>query len=453
MVLALGGAVWLTTRHVPLATQQVGKLIYYCPMHPTYTSDRPGDCPICSMKLVSRPVASLPQPEASAALSSSRRDTRGEGSAPLESICYLHNCPKLHAGKPCPMTVVATPGEQVICPLCGTHIAQGASGTPPRKTLYWTDPMIPGYKASGPGISPMGMALVPVYEETSPRPAAASAAPEGYAPVLVTPEKQQLIGVKTAPVLKRAVTKTIRTVGTIAHDPELFQAQAEFIQAYQAWQRALAGNSPEVAKQAEQLAASSRLRLRHLGLSDPMIGEISTWSAPDHRLLVGGAGQYWVYASIYEYELALVHVGDTATIEVEAFPGQLFHGTMKAVDPMIDPATRTARARLLVEDPSGMLKPGMYVNVHMATALGETLVVPEEAVFATGERSVVFVDTGRGIFEPRRVTLGAKADGVYQLLEGVAEGERVVTSGNFLLDSESRLKGALQDMGEDHHGQ
>ena len=430
-VLLLGGVLFVT-HDSPLTTHHgLAKSAYYCPMHPSYTSNRPGDCPICNMKLV-------------------KAEAPGQASQQFSSICYLHNCSKLHEGKPCPMTVVAKPGEKVTCPICGTHIAEAAT-TPAnsahRKILYWTDPMIPGYKASGPGKSPMGMDLVPVYEEETGAGMAPSASiPEGYAPILLTPQKQQLVGVKTAPAQKRNLTKTIRTVGVIAHDPELYQVEQEFIQAYQGWQRAQASQMSDVTEQAKQLVDSSRLRLRHLGLSEEMIDEISTWTAPDHRLLLGGAGQFWVYASMYEYELPFVRAGQTAAVTVDAYPGSVITGTVKAIDPMVNPLTRTTRARIVVEDSQGVLRPEMYVNVSIAVNLGEMLAVPEEAVFATGTQHIVFIDKGQGIFEPRDVAVGAKADGYDEIKEGVSEGEQVVTSGNFLIDSESRLKGALQGM-------
>ncbi len=298
----------------------------------------------------------------------------------------------------------------------------------------------------------MGMDLVPVYDEArGANLSLQTSTPPGYASVLLTPEKQQLVGVKTALAKRQALTKTVRTVGTIAHDPELYQAEQELIQAQIAWQQAQANQTPEIAEQAKQLVESSRFHLRHLGLSEEMMNEISTWTKPDHRLLLGGAGQYWIYASIYEYELSYVRPGQVVSIDVSAFPGQSFSGTVKAIDPMLDPATRTARARIIVEDPQGVLKPGMYVNVSIAVTLGDVLAVPEEAVFRTGEQQILFVDKGQGLFEPRQVVLGAKADGLIEVKSGVAEGETVVTSGNFLIDSESRLKGALQGAGSETH--
>lgn len=418
-------------------SSQSSEAVYYCPMHPTYTSDRPGDCPICNMRLVKREEAAAPGADMAA---------HQHAGTNLETICYLHNCAKAHDGKPCPMTVVAKPGEQVTCPICGTHIAEAAELPAEKKILYWTDPMLPGYRAEGPGKSPMGMDLVPVYEEAQPGQAAD--APEGYAPVLVTPRQRQLIGVTTAPAVVRPLEKTVRTVGVIAHDPELYQVQAEFIQSVHALRRAeTSGAMPEIVEQATRLISASRLRLRHLGLSDVMIDEVAGWTKPDDRLLLGGAGQYWVYASIYEYELPLVRPAQPVTVTSDSLPGQSFAGMVKAIDPMLNPETRTTRVRLLVDDPSGMLKPGMYVNAVMAVGGGDALVIPKSAVFSTGERQIVFVDQGQGLFEPREVTLGVTAGDQVEVLSGVSAGEPVVTSGNFLIDSESRLRGALQGAG------
>ncbi|MBI3324297.1 MAG: efflux RND transporter periplasmic adaptor subunit [Candidatus Omnitrophica bacterium] len=428
-ILLVGSLSFVTGRLSLVTHQSPERGGYYCPMHPTYTSDKPGDCPICGMRLVKR----APQAAGSAQPSQAR----------LQDLCYMHHCPMIKPGQRCPMLVMAKKGEAVSCPICGTHVAEAAQPSA-RNILYWTDPMIPGYKSDKPGKSPMGMDLVPVYEEEAGLGAAASA--DGHAPVLIAPQKQQLIGVRTAPAHTRRMTKTIRTVGAIAHDPELYQAEQELIQARQSWERAAAGQNPDVADQAKQLLESSHLRLRHLGLSQEMIDEIATWTEPDHRLLVGGGGEYWVYVSVYEYELPLVKKEQAVTIDVSALPGRTFAGVVKAIDPIVEPATRTSRSRILVNDPGGLLRPGMYVNAAIAVELGEVVAVPEEAVFSTGEQQIVFVDKGQGVFEPRDVALGEKGDGFVEIRHGVAPGELVVTSGNFLIDSESRLKAALEDM-------
>jgi RND family efflux transporter MFP subunit len=347
------------------------------------------------------------------------------------------------------MTVVAKPGEKVTCPICGTHVAEAAPPPEIKKILYWTDPMIPGYKADGPGKSPMGMELVPVYEEWAGAGTGSQAVPSaGYAPVLLTPQKQQLIGVKTAPVQRKKLTKMIRAAGTIAHDPELYQAQAEYIQASQALERAKQNAIPDVIDQAQRLVDSTRIRLKHLGLNDELIQEIATWNEPQHSLLFAHPGEpVWMYAQVYQYELPLIRTGQQLAVDVPALPGRVFHGTIRAIDQMVDPMTRTTRIRAQLQDPQGQLTPDMYVNVAIAVDLGEVLALPEEAVFDTGTRQIVFVDKGQGLFEPRDVTVGTKAEGYYEVKGGMSEGEAVVTSGNFLIDSESRLKAAWEGMG------
>lgn len=321
--------------------------VYYCPMHPGYTSDRPGDCPICNMALVKR-----------------------DGEAPR----------------------------------LGSHEAHG---------------------------------------------------PADHASITVTPRQQQLIGVRTAVVEKRAMTKTIRTVGRVAYDPELYQAQQEYLQAA----RALATATAEAAESARQVVEAVRLRLRLLGLSEPFIEEMASWEGPDRRLLLADpAGGVWVYATVYEFELPYVRAGQAMAVEVPSRPGKLLEGMVASVDPVLDPTTRSARVRALLRDPDNRLQPGMYVDASLVAPLGEVVALPAEAVLQTGTRAIVFVDRGEGRFEPREVALGVKADGAYAVTEGVAEGERVVVSGNFLVDSESRLQAALEgmtggDAGEHVHGQ
>lgn len=417
--------------------------VYYCPMHPAYTSDRPGDCPICNMSLVKKEIT----PEMPEARQIDQH---------LRDICIMHNCHKSHDGKPCPMMVLAKEGEKVTCPICGTHVAGVPGGKKEKKILFWTDPMIPGYKADKPGKSPMGMDLVPVYEEETV--AQSAQTPQGYAQIMLSPQKQQLIGIKTATAGKRKLIKTIRTVGTIAHDPELYQAQTEYIQAIQAFERAEGSGIPEIADQSRRLVESTRIRLRHMGLNDDLISEIAAWKEAERSLLFTTPGEpVWVYAPVYEYELPLIRVGQEIRAEVPSVSNETFQGTIRAVDSMVDQATRTTRVRAQLKDPEGRLKPDMYVNVSLDVDLGETPAIPEEAVFDTGTKKIVFVDKGQGVFEPRDITVGARAEGYYELKSGIQEGEVVVTSGNFLIDSESRLKAALEGMSEPggghQHGQ
>ena len=150
----------------------------------------------------------------------------------------------------------------------------------------------------------------------------------------------------------------------------------------------------------------------------------------------------WIWADVYENEMSLVTVGQIATIALPSTPDRRREATVSYVSPTIEPATRTLRVRFDVDNRDAELKPGMYATVELASPLGDVLAVPEEAVIDTGERRVLFVEIAAGRFQPREVKLGRKGEGYYEVLDGLVEGERVVVSAQFLLDSESRLRGA-----------
>jgi membrane fusion protein, copper/silver efflux system len=145
--------------------------------------------------------------------------------------------------------------------------------------------------------------------------------------------------------------------------------------------------------------------------------------------------------------MPFVREGDIVEVDLPAISDKKFQGIVRSLDSVVDPVTRSIRVRAQLENPDGVLKPEMYVNAALKADLGEQLAVPEEAVFATGEKNIVFVVRENNVFDPREVVLGAKADHFYQVKSGLMEGEQVVTSGNFLIDSESRLRSALEGVG------
>lgn len=413
MVLSLaalaGGGLFLARERLS-APAEAGA-IYYCPMHPTYTSDRPGKCPICHMDLVKR--ESEPEPPAAAHAGHSAPEPAAMKTFSMEEfmklepkeICLLHKC---KMGQ-CVMTVTEDMARAGKCPHCGEDLGVIVKDAPPA----------------------------------------------GYSEVTLNAEKQQLIDLKTAAAVKKKLRKEIRAVGTVAHDPELYQAQAEYIEALQAVNKAREGKISEVVEQAERLAASTRIRLKHMGLTDDLIAEIGKQEAPDHSLLYahGAGGKVWIYAQVYEYELPAVRPGQEARLEISASNGETVIGRIRAIDPMIDPKTRTARIRLEVQDTQGIFKPDMYVNVTIVSELGEALTIPKEAVFDTGTRKIIFVESAAGKYLPREISVGSMSDQDYEITRGLNEGEKVVVSGNFLMDSESRLKAGLESAaGEHQHG-
>ena len=150
----------------------------------------------------------------------------------------------------------------------------------------------------------------------------------------------------------------------------------------------------------------------------------------------------WVLADFYEYEIPEVKVGQQASISLAYFPGKKFQGKVTYIYPILDPKTRTVKVRFEFPNPGWKLKPGMFANVELTIPLGQRLVVPNTAVLDSGTEQRVFVAQGAGMFEPRRATIGIRTQEWYEVLEGVTEGETVVASANFLLDSESNLKSA-----------
>jgi RND family efflux transporter MFP subunit len=155
----------------------------------------------------------------------------------------------------------------------------------------------------------------------------------------------------------------------------------------------------------------------------------------------------WIMADVFEYEAPNIHVGETARVSLQALPGKTFNARIDYLQPQVDAMTRTLKVRLNMENPGLMLKPDMYADVEFRVNVSVQLTVPAEAVLDAGERKTVFVDRGNGFFEPRRVTTGERDGNRIQILSGLNGDERVVTSGNFLIDSESQMKAAAGGMG------
>jgi membrane fusion protein, copper/silver efflux system len=354
---------------------ETAKDLYYCPMHPNFTSDKPGDCGICGMSLVKREVN------------------------PRES-------PK-QAGE--------------------------------KKLLYYRNPMNPAVTSPVPMKDQMGMDYVPVYEEPA----------TGGAEVYISPEKQQLIGVKKGRVEKRKLSGQILTVGRVAYDPSLFTAQQEYLQSFKS-SRTIHKDEGYIDEQSGALTKSMKQKLLAMGMSADEIIELEKRGKPQQNLYLPTSEDknVWVYVTIYEYEAGLVKTGTPVEVRAIAYPGQAFEGKVVAVTPIIETATRTLKVRALVDNPENKLKLEMFVNVVIKYGLGDKLAVPEEAVMHAGTRDIVFVAETNGHFEPRVVTLGSKAQGYYEVLRGLSENEEVVTSGNFLIDSESKLNAVLNKAAE-----
>jgi membrane fusion protein, copper/silver efflux system len=310
-----------------------------------------------------------------------------------------------------------------------------------RKILYYRNPMNPEVTSSVPAKDQMGMDYVPVYEEAAGKESG----------VYISPEKQQLIGVKKEKVEKRHLTYEIRTVGRIAYDPELYVAQQEYLQALKTKDATSDSSIALVKEQMQSLLEAAEQRLLLLGMSKEQIPELAKAGKPQQNLYLPlNEDTAWVYMTIYEYEIGLIKEGLAVDIDAVAFPGETFQGQVVAIAPVLDAMTRSANVRAQVKDPEHKLKPQMFVNARIRVDLGEKLAVPESAVLDSGLRKIVYLVKDGNLLEPREITAGQKAEGFYEVLGGLKEGDTVVTSGNFLVDSESKLKSVLPDSGHQH---
>ena len=417
---------------------------YTCGMHPFIITDAPGSCPICSMKLT-----------------------------------------PLKAGTGGGATPTAATGE--------------------RKVKYWQAPMDPTYIRNEPGKSPMGMDLVPVYEEEM-----------GSGGIQIDPVTTQNMGVRTEAVSRQDLARTIRTIGLVTYDeprqysvnskidgwierlfvnqegqqvkkgqpllelysPELVAAQQEYLLAVQNSKKLGQSPFPEIAESAKRLLDASRTRLKYwdisgkqidaleqtgqvrktLTLYSPQSGVVTMKKviegmrvmAGEELIQISDLSKVWVNADIYEYELPWVKVGQMARVELPFGQDKLLEGKITYIYPYLQNETRTVKARIEFANPGLELKPEMYANVLIETEpVANALAIPENAVLKSGKDQTVFVALGEGKFDPRKVKTGVTNDqGMVQILSGLKDGDLVVTSAQFMLDSESKLREAIQKMME-----
>jgi membrane fusion protein, copper/silver efflux system len=414
---------------------------YFCPMHPQIARDRPGDCPVCGMKLEKREKRAAAAP---------------------------------------------------------------ASPAAPRRLLHYRHPMDPSVRSDRPAKDDMGMDYVPVYEDETRAESGVSgrapvlvpadrAAPLGLRSepisvvttggsmhavgrVAVDERRRQAVHAKyDGYVEKLYVDFTGQAVSEgqallAIYSPEAVAAQNEYLVALQGEARLEASAIPGVAEGGAELREAARQRLRYLDMSPQDIAALEASGSPRRALTlrspVSGVvvqktaiegmkvsreerlyeladlSRVWVLAEIFEKDAGSVRLGTKARISV-GDQADALQGVVTFVSPVVRPETRTFEARVEVDNPRGLLKPDMFADVELAMPAVPVLTVPESAVVQTGERALVFVDKGDGRYEPREVQLGARLPGGYEVRRGVSTGERVVVSASFLLDSESSLRAAI----------
>ena len=404
-----------------------------------------------------------------------------------------------------PEVIRHAPGN---CPICGMRLVQKEREQAPdaRKVLYWRAPMDPNYRSDSPGKSPMGMDLVPVYEDES----------DVDGGVRVSQSFLQNFAVRTAAVTRGALPVSIRTVGVLAHNeekvvsvntkfdgwiekaqvnnvgetveegdplfdiysPQLVTTQREYLAAMDYLARLTqSGAYPEAIERARSLLDAAHERLRYWDITERQIDDLeaSATATRTVRLFSPASGfvvekmgdslegmklspgmtvlkiadhsTLWAQAEFYEEDLRHVHEGSQATIEVDAFPGRRWDGRILFFRSAVNEATRSLTAFIEVANPDLVLRPMMYVDVSVsAEGVTDAVIVPDEAVLRSGERSVVIVAAGDGVFQPREVRLGLAAQGMQEVTDGLAPGEKIVVSSQFLIDSESNLRAAISQL-------
>lgn len=469
-------------------------LKYHCPMHPTYVSDQPGDCPICGMRLV--PIEQATAPASTPAC-----------------VCPLHHDITSDTPERCPKCGM----EMVPNAECGPACAGASTGDPAikpqapgaaakeRKLLFYRNPMDPSVTSPVPAKDPMGMDYVPVYDD-APK---ATITVKGLAPVEMSPQALRLAGVQTAEARREPIDKSVRTVGLVVPDerrirhvhtkiagwieklhvnftgqvvrkgepilaiysPELLATEEEFLRVREAATRFSTSDMEEVRRGGDEMLAAARRRLQLFDVPTRFIDELERRGTPQRTVTllapvsgfvtakstfegqqvepgqelftVTDISSVWIEADIYEFEAPLVRVGQGAVINFPYDPTYHLSGRVTYINPFLSPETRTLKARFEFPNPDFRLKPSMYADVELQVDAGEAVVVPDSAVMDTGTRQVLFVEHGAGRFEPREVRVGIRSSGRAQILEGLKEGETVVVHANFLLDSESRLRAAI----------
>jgi Cu(I)/Ag(I) efflux system membrane fusion protein len=381
----------------------------------------------------------------------------------------------------------------------GSAKKESASSGKERKIAFYRSPMDPKQTSPVPRKDEMGMDYVPVYEDEN---SGGAETVSGRAGVTIDAKRQQLIGLRTAPVTRDSISEDWRTVGRVQvnptkvskitvkvsgyvervfvdfagrsvrqgeelftfYSPELYAAQQEYLLARASISSRMSANdSAMIAAARKKLALwdVTEKQITHLEqigeivksltVVSPVTGVVTVKNVVEGSALNPGEAAYeitdlssvWVLADAYQSDVARAKIGTPASVTLWSLPDRVFKGKIEFVDPVLDPQSRTLKLRLTVENTSGELKPEMFAEVLFQSIPHQSLIIPSDAIIPSGRGNMVFVSVGDGLFEPRAVKVGQRSGTRIEVIEGLREGESVVTRANFLIDSESSLRAAL----------
>ena len=393
---------------------------YTCTMHPSVHAEAPGKCPICGMDLV-------PVMKKTASPSASEASSGG-------GMQGMAGMPGMQSGKP----ISGGSSHEFVVPVERQQQIGVSYATVKRAPLHHT------------------IRAVGTVEPDMQKHWAFVARVDGYVKELFVASAGQVVE-KGAPLMS-------------VYSPDLLTTERELVMLLRMRDEA---KSKDARATPERLISAAESRLRQWNITDEQIAEIKRKQQPeetltlrspfrgvvqevpahqgvnvkvgDHLIDIADLSVVWVSAEFYESELSMLKTGQPVTVTSSSYPNEKFEGQVAVISPFLDQTKRTAKVRIDIPNPDFKLQPGMYANVELGMDMGEGLVVPASAVMPTGSREIAFVDKGGGKLEVRVVELGEQIGDHYEVKSGLAEGERVIASANFLIDAESKVQGALND--------
>jgi Cu(I)/Ag(I) efflux system membrane fusion protein len=413
----------------------------------------------------------------------------------------------------CPMHPQIVKGEPGNCPICGMDLVKKEApkdsnnkSAAKKKIKYWVAPMDANYRRDEPGKSPMGMDLVPVYEES-----ADDSNDDGFPKITINATTAQNMGVRISHASMQELSRNIKTIGSITYNedtlhhvhvrakgwveklytrslgdpvskgktllefysPEILAAQKDLINA----KRNRAVLSSGIPRRGISLTEVSKNRLRDLNVPDSLINKIAKTGKSQNRIpviarhngvvvktgirdgmyitpateiyTIADLSSVWLIVDVFEHQLSWVNIGDKAEIRVQGVPGKTWTGKVDYIYPELNPKTRTLRVRLKIATPKHQLKPNMFADVTLLTRNKQALTVPAEAIIYYENNPRVVKLVGDNKYQPVEVKVGMKSNGMVEIIKGINDGDKVLVSGQFMIDSESNLQASFRRLSGD----